>query len=642
MVIFIGAWLIWDTQPIPLVTYAAFTDYWEHTAALTEWLRNFSAPTNPHVASPELSSRFMPYFWVLTWLGLMFDLDAVQLMSISSVLNYLLIIIGLQLFLRYYFSDAWAPFVGFITIFMVWGIGWNWSNLYQLRSFFYIGGYPSTFVFGLSLIAFWATLKMLRQSGSLVVLCVLLGLLTWLMLLGHPLTGAYAVAGCVLLALTSGSALIGQRVIVLAVLVVASGAVELWPYFSTWKLMLGQYGAGAEQWSSLLGMEPVERFKSGEWRHLFYNPNVIVNILGPVLLGIPIIFWLFFKREHSFIVAGAVVMAIPFIANLFIAIPLAHRFLLFVVFYLQLALVWFFLTLLIVCRAEPRPLYGKTALQLMAFAALAVVTANVALLANEYSGSSLLPDNLQVRDKRAVLPNGMNVMQVYQELTTSLDDDAVVLTTAALGWPLPSVKGKVVSLYHENPLVLDQLERYQATGDFFYKSVTDRTRAEIVTRYDASHVLVSDRDTQIQPSVAEWLSRYAIEVHAVGNYRMYDLLDTLPRIEPAIAEQPLEISDMAIERQSDVIDVLPEMLPIENTQDESAHLGMPIAAPIVNVLDSEVSADTGVTAAFTTAEILPEPMSIESFGVPIAAPIINLPEDVPRAVDLGVSGQVSD
>jgi hypothetical protein len=554
LAVFIGAWLIWDTQPIPLVTYAVFTGYWEHTAALTEWLRNFSAPTNPHVASAELSSRFMPYFWVLTWLGQMFDLDAVQLMAISAVVNYLLILIGLQLFLRYYFRDAWAPFVGFITIFMVWGLGWSWSNLYQLRSFFYIGGYPSTFVFGLSLIAFWTTLKMLRQSGSPVVLGALLGLLTWLMLLGHPLTGVYAVAGCVLLTLTSGSALIGQRAIVLAVLVVASGAVELWPYFSTWKLMLGQYGAGVEQWSSILGMDPVERFKSGEWQHLFYNPNVIVDMLGPVLLGIPIIFWLFFKREHSFIVAGAVLMAIPFIVNLFIAIPMAHRFLLFVVTYLQLALVWFFLTLLTVCRAEPRPAYGKTAVQLMAVAALIIVAANVALLASEYRGYSLLPDNLQVRDKRAVLPDGMNVIQVYQELTTSLNDAAVVLTTAALGWPLPTVKGKVVSLYHENPLVLDQFKRYQDTGDFFYNSVTDRKRAEIVTRYDASHVLISGRDTQIQPGVIDWLSRYAIEVHAVGHYRMYDLLDTVPRIQPAIAEQPTETSNTATE----ALDRLPE------------------------------------------------------------------------------------
>ena len=72
-----GAWLAWDAAFFRLVTFAPWADYWEHAAVLNEWLRNFDGPSNPHVADPSLSSRYMPFFWALTYLGLMFGFDAV-------------------------------------------------------------------------------------------------------------------------------------------------------------------------------------------------------------------------------------------------------------------------------------------------------------------------------------------------------------------------------------------------------------------------------------------------------------------------------------------------------------------------------------------------------------------------------------
>ena len=112
-----GAWLAWDAAIYRLVLYAPYSDYWEHTAVLTEWLRNFSYPTDPLIDDPGLSSRFTPWFWLLTWVGLKFNLNAVELMGVSAVANYTLIVIGLHVFLKNHFRDNWAPVVGFIVIF---------------------------------------------------------------------------------------------------------------------------------------------------------------------------------------------------------------------------------------------------------------------------------------------------------------------------------------------------------------------------------------------------------------------------------------------------------------------------------------------------------------------------------------------
>jgi hypothetical protein len=591
-----GFALIWDGLSVPLVTYAAFTDYWEHTATLTEWMRDLWQPENPHVASADLSSRFMPYFWVLSGIGQLFGLTAVQLMSLSLVINFCLITLGINLFFRSYFRDPWAPLAGFVAIFMLWGLGWNWSNLLQFRSFIYVGGYPSAFVFGLSLVAFWATLRMLRQDGSIIILGALLALLGVLMLLCHPLTAVFGIFGCALLALTEKSVPAVLRVNVLGMLIVAGIVAEIWPHFSVWKLMLGNYGAGVENWPALRDIDPLSP-------HLFYQPGIVLTMLGPALLGLPVLVWLWFKREHRFIVWGALLMAVPYALNLFFQIPLAHRFLLFVAFYLQLALVWAALTLLVECRAEPKPAYGAAAIWSMTAMIIVLIGGNVALVASEYRGESIYAGSFEVRDKRAVLPPGQNVLALYEAVTAPLADDAVVLTTASLGWPLPTVKGKVVSLYHENPLLLDQRERYMATADFFYRPIDPERRTQIVDEYGATHMLVSDRDPNIKPVVGEWLDLHGELVAEVDNYRMYRIRDNLPRIVAAPEPQPTvaaRLSEPAVLRTAQV-DALGPAVPAEALRPEAA-VAEPPAAEARHA----------------------EPAA--SFGAPIASPIVNLPE----------------
>ena len=61
----------------------------------------------------------------------MLDLDPVQLMSVAAVFNYIVIVWGLYLFLNTYFRDYWAPAIGFLALFFVWGVAWNMANVYQ-------------------------------------------------------------------------------------------------------------------------------------------------------------------------------------------------------------------------------------------------------------------------------------------------------------------------------------------------------------------------------------------------------------------------------------------------------------------------------------------------------------------------------
>ena len=539
-----GVWLVWDAVFYGLVTYAPWSDYWEHAAVFSEWLGNFSNPSNPHVDDLSLSPRYMPWFWALTFFGLVFQFDAVELMSISAVFNYGLIVIGLHVFLKTYFRDPWAPLIGFIVIFMFWGVSWNWSNLYHLRSFFYIAGFPSTFVFGLSLISFSLVMRLLRRDGSVFMMAALLCMLSALMFLCHPLTGVFGIVGCALLGLTGSSESPSLRFITWFALLLGAAFAELWPFFSIWKVALGFYAAGTEQWlSSAETMGSLERSLPGGLGHIFYNPRLVLTILGPAVVGLPLCVWLFMRREHMFIVMGAVCMAVPYLLQPFFKWPLADQFLLFVVTYFHLAIVWGILQIIDAWNSRPRPGYARPLLFGLLALFSVVLVANIIFLSMEFGGRALNPRNLEVVSRASALPEGMSVIDVYTQLTEPLTDDAIVLATPVVGWPLPAIKGKVVSIYHENPMLLDQQERYVRTVEFFEDAQNESVRAELIRNYSVTHLLIKGQP--LTPELHAWLNIHTKPLVDVGEYRMYKLLPSAvaaaPPPKPEEEEKPIVV-----------------------------------------------------------------------------------------------------
>jgi hypothetical protein len=145
---------------------------------------------------------------------------------------------------------------------------------------------------------------------------------------------------------------------------------------------------------------------------------------------------------------------------------------------------------------------------------------------------------LRLQKKNTQLPAGMTVVDLYTQLTDRLPESAVVLATPAVGWPLPTVKGKVVSLYHENPMLLDQDERYAASEAFFYSDIDEQTRVGIVRGYNVTHVLTRTTETYVLPAAHEWINQHAVLVAEVGNYRMYELIELgAPIPEPGDPER---------------------------------------------------------------------------------------------------------
>jgi len=522
----VGIWLLWDSASLRLVTYSLWADYWEHTAALTEWMRDLLAPGNPHVADQSGSARYIPSFLVLAALGRAVDLGPIELMAINALVNYGLIVVGIYLFATSYFRNPWAPAVLFLVLLSGWGVPWIWSNLYELRSFFVTASYPSTTAFGLSLIALWITLGFMRGRLPFFASLGVLLLMSALVFVTHALTGVFAIVSCCLLALAEHEEPISLRALLIAVMGGGALLAELWPFFSVWDVIL----ASSEElddrtWQPFAGISGMlERARSGVWFHMFYDPRQVLVSLGPALLGIPVCGWLLVKRQHRFIVAGLVIMLLPMALNVFFQVALAHRFLLYAVFFMHLALTWLVLEAFSNWSAGRRErrvtIKQRISVFIASCALLSLAVFHSGLLMADHEGLHL-DHRLQLVNKRRVLPDTMSVPELYSALTDPIPENAVVIGDGRLTWPLPTFRGKAVSLpaNHENSLLLDQFDRVAAEKTFLAASTQAAKRRAIVDRYGVTHVLINTERTEA--GLISWLQANTKLVIEIGPYRMH-------------------------------------------------------------------------------------------------------------------------
>ena len=189
------------------------------------------------------------------------------------------------------------------------------------------------------------------------------------------------------------------------------------------------------------------------------------------------------RREHWFILFGALAMLAPYVFNLVYPIPLGHRFLLFAIFYLHLALVWATLECLRASRgreAGPAPVAAKVALGGLVTVIALGLFLNIAFVRI---------------DTAHRMANRNPVPASIGQIVQSVPRDGVVMARPLLAWPVPTFAGKVVSLFHPNPMVPDSAERERDVATFFDPATSEVERTRILRGYGVSHVLIDTADT---------------------------------------------------------------------------------------------------------------------------------------------------
>ncbi len=507
----------WVYVTDPPFTHKLNNDFWEHSAAIREWMGDLWHPRNPHLMTDIGSPRYMPYFFVLAILGNVLGLEAIDVLKIAAIFNIALLTLGVFLFFRVYFRSHLAPVIGLVVLLTAWGTGWTWSNVTQLRTLFYVGPYPSTFCFALTLVCLWLQTRMLRSDAPPIKHHIALAALVAVLVASHPLTGSFAIVSLLLLALFHPRVRFGTRAGLAIAVVLGLGLAELWPYYSVLKVTLGVSGGEAKSWvdGGAIAWDARPRLLL---KHPFYNPVQVLLALGPILVGFLCLGFLARQREHRFILFGAIAMLTPYAVNLVYPIPLGHRFLLFAIFFLHLALVWAVVGCL--DRAYSGLESGRT--RGAAKVALGGIGAVIAL-------GLIFNTAFAVVDVRQRLAGQDRMPAHIAEIVRSVPRDGVVMARPILAWPIPTFAGKVISLFHRNPMVPDMAERDRSVTLFFDPASSAAERAQILRDYSVSHVLIDSADTPDE--VRRYLSSIGIVRKTFGNLRLVEVRPTSARAD---------------------------------------------------------------------------------------------------------------
>jgi hypothetical protein len=448
----------------PPGTGSVTTDIWAHTAALREWGSDLGDPGHPHLPLDVPSPRFVPPYLPLAAL-VAAGMGPITALGVGSIFGVLVLLAGVYAFYRTFLPGRpWAPLLGLGVLLFGWGIGTPWSGLFEFRSLLIVAAYPSAWAFGTGLLMVAAAQRAAERSRP--VLLVLTGGLAGFSLLTHPPTGifAFVLYGAVVVAHPSE-----WRRHLGPVVAIAAGSMAAfaWPWFSLWALLTG--GTPDTGTDRVL---PVQ----------FYDPLRVLLLLGPLLLGVWALVRMEDREQRRTLLGALALTAGPWLANAVLPVPLGDRFFLYAAFVLQVAVVsWL-----------PGAItdLGPGARRWVQPAAMVLVAFHVALggaLVDGYQFGVRSVVNLETSGPDSVVSR-------YERVAADLPEDAVVMASESVRWPLPTFAGKVVAVDRETFFVADTVARLEDAAAFFAPSTREVERLAILERWGAGYVVYDTGD----------------------------------------------------------------------------------------------------------------------------------------------------
>ncbi len=498
------------------------TDTWEHAAVIKALMQDLTNPSNPHLNSPEMSARYMPYLVGASLLGRALGLEQFQVLELMGVITIVLLLVGSFLFFKIYFQDRRAGYWGTFVLLFSWGLPWSWGNIYDPHNLAMAASWPATFVFALSLVYFAYVLTVLERPRAVdfVVICAI----AWVCWLSHTLTGAITIAGAIALIAFRGRMGLAMRLSLCLAVLLAIPLGELWPYFHPLEMFTSTTGQVDDaQLASVVPMARVESLiQTDRIVRLFYDPILVAYVIWPLPLAIPAVILLARFPRHWFISGGALGCLVLYGLNIFVTVPLGHRFLLLSVFFLQCAMVALVINHKDLMEAVFRE-FPTVARVWRRFAiAILVISASI----------HMILVGLVVFHGRSLVPGGIaytleeDLFDRYRKLAVHVPENAVVLGTEYHSWPLPSFSGKVVALHHLNPFVRNHLARRWDVEAFYKDSTTASDREKILRAYGPTHVLL-ERD-RLDSAVGQFVQARAREVYRDAMLVLYILDQVQP------------------------------------------------------------------------------------------------------------------
>jgi hypothetical protein len=466
-------------------------DFWETAATVRELSIHPFHPNHPLYALPgDQSARFNPYtlFWGI--LKRVTGMEIFSTMVIAGLVNYLIFSVGLFLFVSDKFGSRSLPLLTFVIMLWVWETGYIYANAYHLYAFLITLPYVGVFAFALTLNSLYFLNRFCTEGKKRDLLFYIV--LSVVVFITHPITGlfCYATSSALLMEFKQWKRLL----ILQGIPLFALGCSLLWPYFSYADLFTKNAVTSAVQ------------------SPLFHNQ---ISALGFALLGIPIMIFYAWKKQHSFILYGFLLCAIIYGFSFFADIPIGSRFILYSTFFLHLSLALFVQNAVI--------LNSQHSLRFPKFLFVLIFIL-------------IIPGIYRVREmaQQIIFDQGSGIhgrspIQPYLFLIGQLTDGNIVLAADwREGFPIPAITGaRIVEPRNSFTLLMQQesAQRKANAQSFFLSPLSHEKRISMIRKYMITHILINLKDqTKWDPSFREDLTSIATEAGRNGSIILYKIV----------------------------------------------------------------------------------------------------------------------
>lgn len=479
--------------------YIYYADYWDHSPALKELSINLFTDKDPSLMAEAQSPRYNPYIFIWALFIKITGLSIFAALKIAGLLNLFLFLASFYLFAYEFSKDRSMPVYGLLMLLFFWGFGWNISSAYHFKVLMFVLPYPSFFSFSLTMLGLYLVLRYIREGKNfLYIPSFLIG---YIILLTHLQTFTFFMLSALLMAFFENYSSLKSKLLsfvpftgffrrenlLILIMPIALFLLSfLWPYYNLYSLFI--IVQGLAPWTA--------------------ETKDILLKSGPLLLvGIPVWISYFRSRKLRFLWSGFVISSLAFLVFYFFKKPVqGERYFFYMAFYLQLLIAFKYKELGIFSKKKwladirefsKRGIGFLTGILKSKYYLIRYLLAGILLLCIIFQ--LLLVGIYCIKYYDGRIEERMEIKD-YHFLQKIVGDYDVVIADPQISFVFPSFSGRAIGFYinHINPFVSDYDRRAMDIETFFSKNATKDQRQEIISRYNASYILVNFRNEDME------------------------------------------------------------------------------------------------------------------------------------------------
>jgi hypothetical protein len=469
------------------------TDMWEHVAVVRGLIDDPLHLTHP------LALLDTPYTVALGVLGHLLGVSAVTMLSLATIGNVVLLLLGLRLFVIEATQNRRAPFWAVVLVLLLWGLSpYRFSGFFNLNSIGFVLPYPSAFATAIALLTLTAALRATEHRSWRLFAAVAAG--TGTVVLVHPITGSWLAIGLVAVGISRARD-IRDWVWLLTAGAVGFALTLLWPYYSVFDLLLDTSSydrANAAMYSGVVPrLFPAAIGLWVIWRRFRLDRRDLLSVM--LVGGLAVYVYGYVRNEYSY---GRSLAFIVLILDIAAADGVAR---------LERGFRW---------RRSSQWLRGG-AVALTALLVLGLVESRGGLL--RMVPMRLLPTSVRTSDE-LVRPD-----DDYGFLNRYVDGRQVVIgATDQDNRVIPAIAGQPLRPFWMAPVVRDIASRTSAEAEFLDPATPAARRAEIQSRYNARFVLIHKRNRAAASLVRQLQASGARMVYDRRGFELLELAQSSP------------------------------------------------------------------------------------------------------------------